>query len=104
MLPYIIGGFLGWLGVNKLWKLIFGEDGSVPENIAYAIEVSNGRVTEIKGSVMQTAISHCNDVLSGTGFTGVIACVLTEGKQRIHFEGNFSEGVQQRLRNVLLNT
>jgi hypothetical protein len=104
MLPLIIGGLLGWLGVNALWKLIFGEDGAVPENIGYALEIRSGRGTETKGSVMQTTISHCNDVLSGTGITGVIACVLTEGQQRIQFEGNFPEGVQQRLRNVLLNT
>jgi Protein of unknown function (DUF3634) len=104
MLPCIIGGLLGWFGFNKLWKLIFCEDGAVPENFVYAIEIRDGRVTEIKGSVMQTTISHCNDVLLGTGVIGVIACVLKEGQPRIQFEGNFPEGVQQRLRNVLLNT
>lgn len=67
----------------------------------FVLRVNGGKTRFVRGRIPQSLFDELDDVLRRSDSDGLLRVYVERGEARIDTRGTFSDGTQQRLRNVI---
>jgi hypothetical protein len=71
------------------------------ERELFVLHVAGGKITSAHGRVPPGLLGDLREVLAGSGASGTVTALRSEGRACLRLRGSFPPPLDQRLRNVL---